>query len=100
VLINSSLLVAGVATLIQCLGVWKFGVHLPVMTGATSLSVTPMISMGLDPKHRGIDGVIEFVFTLRIIGLRPYKGIPHEEAGSNGSTLHSRKLQPMTASNE
>jgi xanthine permease len=55
VLINSSLFVAGIATLIQCLGVWKFGARLPVMMGATFLSITPMISMGLE-SHIGLQG--------------------------------------------
>src|SRR5258707_3464624 len=54
-LINSSLFFAGIVTLIQCLGVWKFGARLPVMMGATFLSVTPMISMGLEP-HIGLQG--------------------------------------------
>jgi xanthine permease len=48
-LINSSLFAAGIVTLIQCLGVWKFGARLPVMMGATFLSVAPMISIGLEP---------------------------------------------------
>jgi xanthine/uracil permease len=52
-LINSSLFVAGIATLIQCLGVWKFGARLPVMMGATFLSVAPMISIGLE-SHIGL----------------------------------------------
>jgi len=54
-LINSSLFVAGIVTLIQCLGVWKFGARLPVMMGATFLSVAPMISMGLE-SHIGLQG--------------------------------------------
>ena len=54
-LIYSSLFVAGIVTLIQCLGVWKFGARLPVMMGATFLSVTPMISMGLE-SHIGLQG--------------------------------------------
>jgi uric acid transporter len=49
VLINSSLFVAGIVTLVQCLGVWKFGARLPVMMGSTFLSVAPMVSMGLEP---------------------------------------------------
>jgi NCS2 family nucleobase:cation symporter-2 len=55
VLINSSLFVAGIATLIQCLGLWKLGARLPVMMGATFLSVAPMISMGLE-SHLGLQG--------------------------------------------
>jgi len=54
-LINSSLFAAGIVTLIQCLGVWKFGARLPVMMGATFLSVAPMISMGLE-SHIGLQG--------------------------------------------
>ena len=54
-LINSSLFAAGIVTLIQCLGVWKFGVRLPVMMGATFLSVAPMISIGSEP-HIGLRG--------------------------------------------
>jgi uric acid transporter len=68
VLINSSLLVAGVATLIQCLGVWKFGVRLPVMMGATFLSVAPMISMGLDPEI-GLQGFYGAVLVSGALGI-------------------------------
>ncbi len=48
-LINSGLFAAGIATLIQTLGIAGFGARLPVMMGATFLSVSPMIAMGLDP---------------------------------------------------
>src|SRR5258708_32931887 len=43
--INSSLFVAGIVTLIQCLGVCKFGARLPVMMVATFLSVRPTLAM-------------------------------------------------------
>lgn len=49
-LINADLFAAGIATLIQTLGIWRFGARLPVMMGATFLSVSPMIAMGLAPK--------------------------------------------------
>ncbi|MFI8812422.1 MULTISPECIES: nucleobase:cation symporter-2 family protein [unclassified Streptomyces] len=43
-LINADLLVAGLITLIQSLGIGKvFGIRLPIVTGATFASVTPMI---------------------------------------------------------
>ena len=48
-LINSGLFAAGIATLVQTLGIAGFGARLPVMMGATFLSVAPMIAMGLDP---------------------------------------------------
>ncbi|MFD1939362.1 nucleobase:cation symporter-2 family protein [Nonomuraea mangrovi] len=45
-LINADLLVSGVATLIQCVGVWRFGVRLPIMQGCTFAAVTPMVLIG------------------------------------------------------
>ncbi|MFI6497415.1 nucleobase:cation symporter-2 family protein [Nonomuraea typhae] len=45
-LINADLLISGVATLIQCVGVWRFGVRLPIMQGVTFAAVTPMIAIG------------------------------------------------------
>jgi xanthine permease len=42
-LINADLLIAGVATLIQCLGIWRFGVRMPLMQGCTFAAVTPMV---------------------------------------------------------
>lgn len=47
-LINAGLFAAGIATLIQSLGIWKFGARLPVMMGATFLSVAPAIAIGAD----------------------------------------------------
>ncbi|PRY00969.1 nucleobase:cation symporter-2 family protein [Allonocardiopsis opalescens] len=41
-LINADLLISGVATLIQCVGVWRFGIRLPIMQGCTFAAVTPM----------------------------------------------------------
>lgn len=48
-LITADLFAAGLATLIQTLGFWKFGARLPVMMGATFLSVGPIVAMGLNP---------------------------------------------------
>src|ERR1700710_2996314 len=45
-LISADLLVAGIATLIQSLGFWRFGVRLPLMQGCTFAAVTPMIAIG------------------------------------------------------
>src|SRR5437899_3024235 len=41
-LITADLFAAGLATLIQTIGIWKFGARLPVMMGATFLSVGPI----------------------------------------------------------
>lgn len=46
-LINADLFACGVVTLIQALGIWKFGIRLPVMMGVTFASVGPMIAMGV-----------------------------------------------------
>ncbi|MFF9375593.1 nucleobase:cation symporter-2 family protein [Streptomyces griseoluteus] len=45
-LITADLLVCGVATLIQCLGFWRFGVRLPIMQGCTFAAVSPMVLIG------------------------------------------------------
>ena len=42
-LINADLLVSGLATLLQCVGVWRFGVRLPIMQGCSFTAVTPMV---------------------------------------------------------
>jgi NCS2 family nucleobase:cation symporter-2 len=44
-LINADLFACGVATLIQCLGVWKFGIRLPVVMGVTFTAVAPIVAM-------------------------------------------------------
>ena len=44
-LINADLFACGIATLIQCLGLWKFGIRLPVIMGVTFAAVGPMVAM-------------------------------------------------------
>ncbi|SCE15497.1 nucleobase:cation symporter-2, NCS2 family [Streptomyces sp. BpilaLS-43] len=45
-LITADLLICGVATLVQCVGFWRFGVRLPVMQGCTFAAVSPMVLIG------------------------------------------------------
>ena len=45
-LIMADLLVAGIATILQAVGVGPFGVRLPLMQGVTFAAVGPMISIG------------------------------------------------------
>ncbi|WP_326777115.1 nucleobase:cation symporter-2 family protein [Streptomyces sp. NBC_01445] len=45
-LITADLLVCGIATLIQCVGVWRFGVRLPIVQGCTFAAVSPMVIIG------------------------------------------------------
>ncbi|MFJ6567525.1 nucleobase:cation symporter-2 family protein [Streptomyces sp. NPDC091292] len=45
-LITADLLVCGIATLIQCVGLWRFGIRLPIMQGCTFAAVSPMVLIG------------------------------------------------------
>ncbi|GAA2438182.1 hypothetical protein GCM10010191_61680 [Actinomadura vinacea] len=45
-LINADLFTCGIATIIQSLGFWKFGIRLPIVQGVTFTAVAPMIAIG------------------------------------------------------
>jgi len=45
-LINANLLTSGIATIIQCLGIWKFGARLPFIQGCSFIALAPMIMIG------------------------------------------------------
>lgn len=47
-LINADLLLCGIATVLQCVGLWRFGVRLPIMQGCTFAAVTPMVLIGTE----------------------------------------------------
>ncbi|GAA3657772.1 nucleobase:cation symporter-2 family protein [Microbacterium marinilacus] len=53
-LISADLFVAGIATLVQSIGFWRFGVRLPLMQGVTFAAVGPMIAIG---QSHGIEAV-------------------------------------------
>jgi xanthine permease len=66
-LVNADLVVAGVITLLQTLGVGKIlGVRLPVVTGATFAAVTPMILIG---QNFGMPGVYGSMIASGIFGV-------------------------------
>jgi xanthine permease len=44
-LINADLFACGIATLIQCIGFWRFGIRLPVVMGVTFAAVGPLVAM-------------------------------------------------------
>lgn len=48
-LIQADLITCGVATLIQTIGVWRFGVRLPLMQGLTFAAISPVIAIASDP---------------------------------------------------
>ncbi len=81
-LINADLFAAGIATLIQALGLWKFGIRMPVMMGVTFAAVGPMIAIGSDPSTgllaiygativAGIFGILVAPLMGRLLGLFP-----------------------------
>lgn len=53
-LISADLFVAGIATVIQSVGFWRFGVRLPLIQGVTFAAVGPMIAIG---QAQGIQAV-------------------------------------------
>jgi uric acid transporter len=69
--INASFFMCGVATLIQTIGFWKFGVRLPIVQGTTFASVTPMILIGEIYGLPGIYGSIMVAGLLTVLAA-PY----------------------------
>ena len=55
-LINSDLLACGIASIIQSVGIWKFGIRMPVIMGVTFAAVGPMVAMAGNPEL-GILGI-------------------------------------------
>src|SRR5438094_5511743 len=67
-LINADLLACGIVTIVQSMGVWKFGIRLPVMMGVTFASVGPMLAMAGNPAL-GITGIFGAVIAAGIFGM-------------------------------
>ncbi|MFD3455582.1 nucleobase:cation symporter-2 family protein [Streptomyces sp. NPDC058691] len=72
-LITADLLICGIATLLQCVGWWRFGVRLPIMQGCTFAAVSPMVLIGQDGGLPAIYGSV-IVAGLAIILLAPVFG--------------------------
>lgn len=49
-LIQADLITCGIATIIQTVGVWRFGVRMPLMQGVTFASISPIIAIASDPS--------------------------------------------------
>ncbi|WP_162958445.1 nucleobase:cation symporter-2 family protein [Nocardia yunnanensis] len=45
-LVSIDLVLAGIGTLLQAGGVWKFGIRMPLVVGAASSGIAPMIAVG------------------------------------------------------
>jgi xanthine permease len=48
-LISADLFCCGLVTIVQSLGIWKFGIRMPVMMGVTFAAVGPMVAMANNP---------------------------------------------------
>ncbi|MCP3024554.1 nucleobase:cation symporter-2 family protein [Cupriavidus basilensis] len=68
VIINADLFAAGLASLVQSLGIWGFGMRMPVMMGVTFTAVTPMIVIGSNPAL-GLPGVYGAIIASGIFGI-------------------------------
>lgn len=67
-LINADLFACGLVTLIQSIGIWRFGIRLPVMMGVTFASVGPMLAMATNPDL-GLMGIYGAVICAGIFGM-------------------------------
>ncbi len=67
-LINADLFACGIATLVQSIGVGRFGIRLPVMMGVTFAAVSPMIVMATNPEI-GLLGIYGAVIAAGIFGI-------------------------------
>ncbi|CAM5784343.1 nucleobase:cation symporter-2 family protein [Castellaniella caeni] len=74
-LISTTLFCTGIATLLQTIGIWKFGARLPILNGVAFSSVGPIIATGTMPGV-GLAGVCGAVIAggLFIILAAPYVG--------------------------
>ncbi len=66
-IINASFFMCGVATLIQAVGVWKFGSRLPIVQGTSFAAVTPMIIIGGEYGLQGIYGSVIVAGLLTVV---------------------------------
>src|SRR5699024_7028721 len=48
--IQADLITCGIATIIQTVGFWRFGVRLPMIQGLTFAALSPLIIIGTDPN--------------------------------------------------
>jgi len=74
-LISTTFFCSGLATLVQTVGFWRFGVRLPIMTGVAFSSVSAIIAIGTMPGV-GISGICGAVILggLFIVLIAPLAG--------------------------
>lgn len=68
--VTATLFVCGLATLLQTLGVWKFGVRLPIVQGVSFAPVATMIAIGVvHGGHTGLRTIYGSVIVAGVVGL-------------------------------
>jgi NCS2 family nucleobase:cation symporter-2 len=67
-LINADLFACGIATLVQTVGIGKFGIRLPIIMGVTAVAISPMLAIGAMPGV-GLTGIYGAVIVGGIFGL-------------------------------
>jgi xanthine/uracil permease len=76
-LVTSTLFICGLATLVQTLGVWKVGVKLPIVQGASLLPVaTQWCAGGVGAKNFGAEKNIAFAAGTLLLILLIYRFLP------------------------
>lgn len=53
ILINCNLIIGGLATVLQTIGIWRFGSRLPLIQGASFIAMAPMLLIGEDADDFG-----------------------------------------------
>ena len=69
-LLTAALLVSGLATLLQTIGIWKIGARLPLVQGASFAAVASMLAIGKDAGGgvRGLQFIFGAILVAGIIG--------------------------------
>jgi xanthine permease len=67
-LINADLFACGLVTVLQAVGVWRFGIRMPVMMGVTFAAVSPMVVMATTPGL-GLLGIYGAVIVAGLFGI-------------------------------
>ncbi|MBB3211224.1 NCS2 family nucleobase:cation symporter-2 [Herbaspirillum sp. Sphag1AN] len=69
-LISADLFCCGLVTIIQSLGIWRFGIRMPVMMGVTFAAVGPMVAIANNPSltilHIFGSGLVGGVFCILV----------------------------------
>ncbi len=63
-LVSIDLVLAGIGTLLQSLGLWKFGIRMPLVVGAASNGIIPMVLVG---QSKGLPTVYGSLLVVGII---------------------------------